>query len=158
LRVELALLEASLRGEHLGGLGLLDGGGAHDAADEGGEEGGRRGFAADVAEDDGGAVGAVVDEVVEVAADGAGGEKADGHFGVGCGGRGGRQQAELDLAGHGDVALELRFLAADGLVEAGVFNGDGHLAASVVSMRSCSSLKKPVRVCSRSSTPMMRPL
>ena len=44
-----------------------------------------------------------------------------------CAGRGGRQQAELDLAGHGDVALQLALLAADGLVEAGVLNGDGDL-------------------------------
>ena len=106
---------------------MLDGRGAHDAADQGGEEGGWSGFAADVAEDDGGAVGAVVDEVVEVAADGACGQKANGHFGVGMGGCGGRQQAELDLAGHGDIALQLALLAADGLVEAGIFDGDGDL-------------------------------
>ena len=37
------------------------------------------------------------------------------------------QQAELDFAGHGDVALELLLLALDGLVEARVFNGDGDL-------------------------------
>ena len=46
---------------------------------------------------------------------------------LGMRGRVGRQQAELHLAGHGDVALELALLAADGLVEAGVFNGDGDL-------------------------------
>jgi hypothetical protein len=113
-------------GEHLGGLGLLDGGGAHDAADQGGEEGGRGGFAADVAEDDGGAVGAVVDEVVEVAADGAGGKKADGHLGMGmlgavgaAGGAGPR--------GPWRCRAPVGLLAADGLVEAGIFNGDGDL-------------------------------
>jgi len=72
------------------------GGGAHDAADQGGEQGGGSGFAADVAEDDGGAVGAVVEEVVEVAADGAGGQEVDGHLRVGMRWRGGREQAELD--------------------------------------------------------------
>ena len=71
--------------------------------------------------------GAVVDEVVEVAADGAGGEKADRHVGVGVRGRVGREQAELHLAGHGDVALQLALLAANGLVEARVFDGDGDL-------------------------------
>ena len=43
------------------------------------------------------------------------------------GGRSGRKQAELDLAGHGDVAFELRLLAAHGLVEACVFNRNGNL-------------------------------
>ena len=33
----------------------------------------------------------------------------------------------MHFAGHGDVAFKLSFLAADGLVEAGVFNGDGDL-------------------------------
>jgi hypothetical protein len=42
-------------------------------------------------------------------------------------GRGGRQQAQLHLARHGDVALQLPLLAAHGLVEARILNGDGHL-------------------------------
>ena len=45
----------------------------------------------------------------------------------GCAGGVGRQQAELHLARHGDVALELPLLALDGLVEARVLNGDGDL-------------------------------
>ncbi len=39
----------------------------------------------------------------------------------------GGQQAQLHLARHGDIALQLCLLAADGLVEAGVFNADGDL-------------------------------
>ena len=104
-------------------------GGAHDAADERGEERGRRGLAADVAEDDGGAVGAVVEEVVEIAADGARGKKADGHVRVGVRGSLGWQQAELHLAGHGDVLLKLALLAVHGLVEARILDGDGDLRA-----------------------------
>ena len=128
LRLEFALLESVIEGsQHLRRLRLLSGGGAHDPTDQRGKQSSRRGFAADVAEDDGGAVGAVVDEVVKVAANGAGGKKANRHFSVGVRGRGRRQQAKLNLASHGDVALELRLLAADSLVEAGIFNGDGNL-------------------------------
>ena len=86
-----------------------------------------RGFSADVAENDGGAARTVVDEVVEVAADGARGQKTHRHFGMGVGGRGGGQQAELNLARHGNIALQLRLLAADGLIEARVLNGNGDL-------------------------------
>ena len=128
MRFELALLEGVVeQGEHRGRLGLLLRGRAHDAADQRGEQRGRRGLAAHVAEHDGGAVGAVVEKVVEVAADGAGGQKTDGHVGVGMRGRVGRQQAELHLARHGDVAFQLALLAADGLVEARVLDGDGDL-------------------------------
>ena len=42
-------------------------------------------------------------------------------------GRGGRQQPQLHLASHGDVALQLPLLALDGLVEAGILDGYGHL-------------------------------
>jgi hypothetical protein len=90
------------------GSGLLRGGGAHDAADQRGEERGGRGLAADVAEHDRGAVRPVVEEVVKVAADGARGQKAHGHLGVGMRGRLGGEQAKLHLAGHGDVFLKLR--------------------------------------------------
>ena len=45
----------------------------------------------------------------------------------GCSGAIGRQQPQLHLARHGDVALQLRLLAAHGLVEARILNGDGHL-------------------------------
>ena len=128
LRIELAFLERVVeQREHCGRRELLLRGGAHDAADERGEERSGSGFAADVAEDDGGLVGRVFEEVVEVAADGAGGQKADREFGVLVHGRRGRQQAKLDFAGHGDVALELLLLALDGLVEARVFDGDGDL-------------------------------
>ena len=72
-------------------------------------------------------IGAVLEEVVEVAADGAGGKEAHGHLGVGVLRRRGRQQAQLHLAGHGNVFLELPLLALDGLVEAGVLDGDGDL-------------------------------
>ena len=72
-------------------------------------------------------LGAVVEEVVEVAADGARGQKADGHLGVLVCGRRGRQQAQLHLARHGDVVLELLLLAVHGLVEARVLDGDGDL-------------------------------
>jgi len=37
------------------------------------------------------------------------------------------KQAELDLAGHGDVALQLSFLATDALIETGVLNRNGDL-------------------------------
>ena len=105
----------------------MDGCGAHDAADQRGKKGGWRCLSTDVSEDDGGAVGAVVDEVVEVSADGAGREETDRHLGVGVRRRGGRQQSELNLAGHGDIALQLPLLAADGLIETGVFDRDSHL-------------------------------
>jgi len=47
---------------------------------------------------------------------------------MGMGGSLAREETELDLAGHGDVFFELGFLAANGLVEARVFDGDGNLA------------------------------
>ena len=128
LRVELALLKRVVeQSEHGGGRGFLLGGGAHDSADERGEEGSGGGFAADVAEHDGGLVVGVFEEVVEVAADSAGGKKADRELGVLVRwGRGG-EKAKLDFAGHGDVALELLLLPPDALVETRVFDGDGDL-------------------------------
>jgi hypothetical protein len=44
-------------------------------------------------------------------------------------GRIGRQQAELHLARHCDIALELALLAANGLVEPRIFNRNGNLRA-----------------------------
>ncbi len=101
LRIEPALLQRIVQhGEHCGGSQFLLRGGAHDAADECGEERGWRGLPADVAENDGGLVGRVFEKVVEIAADGAGGKKADGEFGVFVHRRRGGQQAELDFARH----------------------------------------------------------
>ena len=58
LRIELALLERVVeQGKHRSGWKLLLRGGAHDAADQRGEERGGRGFAADIAEHDGGLIG-----------------------------------------------------------------------------------------------------
>ena len=116
------------RVKHLRPARAAAGRGAHDAADQRGEQRRRRGLAADVAQHDGGLVGTVVEKVVEVAADGARGQKAHGHLGVWHARAASvRQQAQLHLARHGDVALQLPLLARDRLVEARVLNGDGHL-------------------------------
>ena len=72
---------------------------------------------------------AVVEEVVEVAADGAGGGEAGGDCGAGGAGRVRGEEAQLDLAGHGEVALHALFFFVDALVEAGVGDGDGDLGA-----------------------------
>ena len=88
----------------------------------------RRGsLSAYVAEDDCCLVGRVFEEVVEISADCAGRQKADRKFSVLVHGRSGGQQAELHFASHGNVALELLLLAFHGLVEPGVFDGDGDL-------------------------------
>ena len=87
--VEAALLEGVVeQGEHGGRGWFLCGGGAHDAADQGGEEGCGGGFSADVAEDDGGAVAVVFNKIVEVAADRAGGQEFGGEVGIDVGGNG----------------------------------------------------------------------
>ena len=70
---------------------------------------------------------AVVEEVVEVAADGTGGVEADGDLRVGGVGGGGGHEAELHLAGHVEVALHALFFFVDALVETGVDDGDGDL-------------------------------
>ena len=64
------------------GCELLLRGGAHDAADQRGEQRRGRGLAAHIAEHDGGLVGSVLEKVVEVAADGARRQKAHRHLGV----------------------------------------------------------------------------
>ena len=66
-------------------------------------------------------------KVVKVAADGARGQETHRHVGVGPGRRHGRQQAQLDFAGHRDVALQLRLLRAHRLIELRILDGDGHL-------------------------------
>ena len=70
---------------------------------------------------------AVLDKVVQIAADGARGQKAHRQLGVGVLGRRRRQQAQLHLARHGHVSLELALLRAHRLVEARILNGDGDL-------------------------------
>ena len=73
------------------------------------------------------AAAAVLEEVVEVAADLARRGEARGDFGVLQGGALLRQETKLQLACKVEVVLEALFLAGDALVEAGVLDGDGHL-------------------------------
>src|ERR1035438_9949402 len=128
LRFEFAFLKRVIQvGQHLGGLMPVQGGGAHDAADQGCKQGRGGRLPADVAQDDGGASGTIVHKIVQVAADGARRQKSNRHFCVDEFGRGRRQQTKLDFAGHRHIALELAFLAPDGLIEPGVFNRYGHL-------------------------------
>jgi hypothetical protein len=102
----------------------------------------RRGFAADIAEDDGRAVGVVFDEVVKIAADRARRQKARRKFAVfGCSGHCRGQQAQLDLAGHGEIALQLLLMPHDLLIEPRVFNGDGDLRGQRGQVRSWRSWK-----------------
>jgi hypothetical protein len=144
-------------GEEVRGGEMARGEGTQEAGDERGVEGGGGGLAGDVAEREqdagGGAgdvgaggwgrvelgagadaiaeggvkLGAVVEEVIDVAADGAGGVEADGDLGVGGGGGIGRHEAELDLARHFQVALHALFFLVNALVEARVGDGDGDL-------------------------------
>src|ERR1700750_2659460 len=106
---------------------MLRGEGAQDAADECGVEGGGGGFAADISDGDGGAAGAVVEVVKDIASDGAGGDELGGNFGALKLGRAGGHEAELDLAGHLQVALHALFFFVDALVEARVGDADGDL-------------------------------
>ena len=106
---------------------MLRGERAEDAADERGVEGGGRGFAADVSDGEGDAAGAVVEVVVDVAADGAGGDELGGDLGALELGRTRGHEAELDLAGHLEVALHALLFLVDALVEAGVGDADGDL-------------------------------
>src|SRR4030088_3311023 len=103
--------------------------GAEDAADEGGVECGGRGFAADVSDGDGGATGTVVEVVVDIASDGAGGDALGGDFGALELRRTRGHEAELDLAGHLEVALHALLFFVDALVEARVGDADGDLGA-----------------------------
>ncbi len=106
---------------------MLRGEGAEDAADERGVEGGGSGFAADVSDGDGDAAGTVVEVVVDVASDGAGGDELGGDFGALEFGRARGHEAELDLASHLEVALHALLFLVDALVEAGVGDADGDL-------------------------------
>ena len=106
---------------------MLRGEGAEDAADECGVERGGRGFAADISDGDGGAAGTVVEVVEDVASDGAGGDELGGDFGALELGRARGHEAELDLAGHLEVALHALLFFVDALVEAGVGDADGDL-------------------------------
>ena len=129
LGVEFALLELVVEGaEHGGGGEVLGGEGAKDSADEGGVEGGGGGLAGDVSYGEGDAAGAVVEEVVHVSADGAGGGELGGDLGALEDGGRGRHEAELDLAGHLEVALHALFFLVNALVEAGVGDADGYLS------------------------------
>jgi len=129
---ELAFLELLVeRGEEVGGTEMPGGERAEDAADERRIKGGWSGLSADISDRDGEAAGvfggAVVEEVVDVAADGAGGKEAGGDLGVGRLGWGGWKKSQLDLARHFEVALHALFLFVNALVEAGVGDGDGDL-------------------------------
>src|SRR5258708_18550730 len=98
---------------------MLGGERAEDAADERGVEGGGRGFAADVSDGDGGAAGAVVEVVEDIASDGAGGDELGGDLGALELRRARGHEAELDLAGHLQVALHALLFFVDALVEPG---------------------------------------
>src|ERR1700691_5417109 len=106
---------------------MLRGQRAQNAADERGVERGRRGLAADASYGgggEGGAAGAVVEEVVDVAADGTRGEKLGCDLGVFELWRARRHEAKLNLAGHLEVALHALLFFVDALVEAGVGDAD----------------------------------
>ena len=81
----------------------------------------------DVADGYGYSAGAVVEEVVDVAADGAGGEELGGELGAVEVGRAGRHEAKLDLASHLEVALHALLFFVDALVEPRIRDGDGDL-------------------------------
>ncbi len=128
LRFELTFLQRVIqRGEHLRRFRPLLRRRAHDAACQGSKQRRRSRLAAHVAQHDGRPAGAVVKKVVEVAADGACRQKPHCHVGIGQHRRRRRQQPQLHLAGHGDVALQLPFLGAHGLVEPRVLDSDGYL-------------------------------
>src|ERR1700722_17827813 len=97
------------------------------AAGERSVEGGGGGFAADVADGEGGAACAEVEVVVDVAPDGAGGDK----FGCDLGAlelrRARGHETELDLTCHLEVALHALLFLVNTLVETGVGDTDGDL-------------------------------
>jgi len=98
-------------------------------------------------------------QVVQVAADGARGQKTHRHVGIGPGRRHGRQEAQFGLRGPSRCRAPVAPPACAPPGKAAHFSmAMATCAASVVNTRSCSLLKKSARVCSRSSTPMMRPL
>src|SRR5882757_8605352 len=106
---------------------MLWGEGSEDAADERGVEGCGSGFAADISDGEGGAAGTVVEVVVDIASDGTGGDELGGDFGALELRWTGGHEAELDLAGHLEVALHALLFLVDALVEARVGDADGDL-------------------------------
>ena len=72
---------------------------------------------------------AVVEVVVDVSADGARGDELRGDLGALEFGRTRGHEAELDLAGHLEVALHALFFLVDALVEPRVGDADGDLRA-----------------------------
>src|SRR5271167_4376108 len=90
---------------------------AQDAADECGVECSGCCLAADVSDGEGYAAGAVVEVVVDVAPDGTCGNELGGDLGA-LEFRGTRRhEAQLDLAGHLEVALHALFFLVDALIE-----------------------------------------
>ena len=106
---------------------MLRGQGAEDAADERGVEGGGGGFAADVSDGQSGAAGTVVEVVVNIASNGAGGDELGGYLSALELRRAGGHETELDLPGHLEVALHALLFFVDALIEARVGDADGDL-------------------------------
>src|SRR5208283_372229 len=116
-------------GKHLGRPGLDGRVRSENTADEGRVDGGGSAFAAYVADGNAEAREGIGKEVVKIAADGASGNELRLNLEMGHLGKGMGQQAELQLAGESEVALQALFLAGDFFIEPGVFDGDGELGS-----------------------------
>ena len=113
--------------EHLGRARLNRRMGTQNTADECGINGRRRAFAADIADRDPQPRQRIGNEVVEIAADGAGGKKLGLNFEMLHLGKRMRQQAKLQFARQCQIVFQPLLLPRDVLVEARVFNGNRHL-------------------------------
>src|SRR5271165_411926 len=114
--------------QHACRAGFFAGMGARDATHQSCVNGGRSAFAAHVSDSDAShTLPAILQKVIQVAADLTGGSEARGHLGVAKNRHFWRQQSELKLARKRQVLLQALFLARDLLVQRGVLNRDRHL-------------------------------
>src|SRR5579862_3334868 len=128
LRLDTALGEREVdRREHLRRRRFDRSMRADDAAHERGVNGGGSTLAADISDDEPEPRHRVGNEIVEIAADGTGGNKFGGHvemrqFGIRLG-----EQAALQLASQRQIALQAALLPFDLFVQARIFERNGNL-------------------------------
>ena len=115
------------RPQHLRRPGFDGSVGPQNAADQSRINRSRRAFAADVPDHHSQARLRVIDEVVQVAADGARGHELGRNFQVRELGQRVRQQTKLQFARQRQVAFQTLFLTGDLFIEPGIFDGDRHL-------------------------------
>src|SRR5207302_826155 len=98
-----------------------------NSTDQSGVDRRRSSLATNVPYNDRGTRKGIGQEIIQVAANGTSRHELRRHFQVAQLRIGGGEQANLQLASQGEVALQSSFLPGNLFIELGIFNGDGHL-------------------------------